>query len=289
MATNEILGFADDPGANVLSQAAFAGHAHRPIGNQPGVASAQLNNKVLRQASIISRGIAQWLADKQAANVVDTLSAAALSTMVQDAIKACLTGFSSYNSIAGAATLTVTDIGKSHRLSGSSYTVNIPVAGTCPAGSALHFTASLTGVVTLARQGADTIAAGNGADSLTGYSVRNGDTVTLISNGVNSWVVGQRSNALIGTLTIPGWAPLPNGLLIQWGLTVTSAVGAVAVTFPVTFPTGCWALTTSFGQNTPKMATYDTLNATGFNLHGWQPETGARVGFNGVSWIAVGS
>ena len=87
MATNEILPFADAGGANVLAQAAYSADAQRSIGNQPGIARADFNNKVLRQAALMAAGLGQWLADKQATNVTDTLLPSQLSTMIENALK----------------------------------------------------------------------------------------------------------------------------------------------------------------------------------------------------------
>lgn len=75
MATNEILLFAGtDTGTNLLSQAEYDVDAQRPIGNQPGVARSKLVNKALRQASLISAGIAEFLADNQANDITDALT-----------------------------------------------------------------------------------------------------------------------------------------------------------------------------------------------------------------------
>lgn len=88
MATNNILSFAQDGGALVLSQTDYNADAQRTIGNQPGVARADFVNKALRQAIAVARGLAQFIADNQATNVDDTLLAAAFSTMISNAVKA---------------------------------------------------------------------------------------------------------------------------------------------------------------------------------------------------------
>lgn len=88
MAVNEILPFAQDPAALVLTQAAYAADVQRPVGHQVGVARADFANKVERQCSVIAAGVAQFLADNQATNITDLLTAAALSTIITNAIKA---------------------------------------------------------------------------------------------------------------------------------------------------------------------------------------------------------
>jgi len=91
MATNEILLFAHDPAANVQTQAEYLADAQREIGHQPGIAKAELENKALRQTSLVAAAVAQLIADKQASDVVDTLTAPALAAMLESAIKATVT------------------------------------------------------------------------------------------------------------------------------------------------------------------------------------------------------
>ncbi|UNA00787.1 tail protein [Edwardsiella phage vB_EpM_ZHS] len=83
MATTNIIPFAPvDTGTNLLSDAAYLAASDRTNGNQPGIASAKLNNKALRQASAIAAGVGQYLADNQATNVTDALTPAQISTML---------------------------------------------------------------------------------------------------------------------------------------------------------------------------------------------------------------
>lgn len=72
--TNSILPFSGGVGANILSDADYASNGHRVIGNQPGIASAQLNNKALRQATLMSSGLAQFIANRQGDNINDSLT-----------------------------------------------------------------------------------------------------------------------------------------------------------------------------------------------------------------------
>lgn len=87
MATNEILPFATDGGANVLSQSAYAADSQRLIGNQPGIARAQLNNKLMRQVSAIVAGFGQFLAARQATNITDSLTPTQVETAIQAALE----------------------------------------------------------------------------------------------------------------------------------------------------------------------------------------------------------
>ena len=89
MATNEILTFSGtDTGTNLLTQSEYSSDAQRPIGNQPGIARAKLVNKVLRQASLMSAALAQFLADNQSNNITDLLSSADIAGYIKTAMKA---------------------------------------------------------------------------------------------------------------------------------------------------------------------------------------------------------
>lgn len=89
MATNEILPFAStDTGTNLLTQSEYSVDSQRSTGNQPGIARSKLVNKAMRQATAVTAGVAQYLANKQSTNVVDSLTSAQLATMMENAIAA---------------------------------------------------------------------------------------------------------------------------------------------------------------------------------------------------------
>lgn len=70
--TNDFLPFCPvDTGTNLLSQSAYIASPYLPIGNQPGIASSNLNNKVLRQASAVASATAQIVANFLQSNVND--------------------------------------------------------------------------------------------------------------------------------------------------------------------------------------------------------------------------
>lgn len=88
MATNEILRFAEtDTGTNLLTQAEYLADSQRPIGNQPGVARSKLVNKALRQSSLIAAAVAQFIADNQANNVVDTATPTDIADWIEAAVR----------------------------------------------------------------------------------------------------------------------------------------------------------------------------------------------------------
>lgn len=79
--TNKILGFGTSA-TNELNDVAYAADAQRLSGNVPGVARSSLVNKVLHQASAIVAGVAQFLADRQSADIVDTLTPAQIAALL---------------------------------------------------------------------------------------------------------------------------------------------------------------------------------------------------------------
>jgi hypothetical protein len=88
MATNEILRFAEtNTGTNLLTQAEYAADAQRTTGHQPGIARAKLENKALRQASLMSAGLAEFIADYQANNVTDALTTQNVADYLADAVR----------------------------------------------------------------------------------------------------------------------------------------------------------------------------------------------------------
>lgn len=88
MATNEILPFASTiTGTNLLTQAEYTADAQRDVGHQPGIARSKLENKVLRQTSLLSAGLAEFIADYQSNDVNDSLTVQNIADYLVQAIK----------------------------------------------------------------------------------------------------------------------------------------------------------------------------------------------------------
>lgn len=71
MATNEFLPFATNTGANVYTQAEYVADSDHINGNQLGIAKSKLINKALRQSSVMSAILAQFISDESGQNVLD--------------------------------------------------------------------------------------------------------------------------------------------------------------------------------------------------------------------------
>ncbi len=77
--TNDFLPFCPtDTGTNLLNQGQYIASPNLPIGNQPGVASSKLNNKVLRQASVIASQVAQLVSNMTGGDMLDDGTTAAM-------------------------------------------------------------------------------------------------------------------------------------------------------------------------------------------------------------------
>lgn len=88
MPTVEYLPVATDTGANVDSQANFAGSGYQTVGFQPGLAKSAQCNKVWRQASMICAAAANFIANILGINVLDDGNISALTTNLTNAIEA---------------------------------------------------------------------------------------------------------------------------------------------------------------------------------------------------------
>ncbi len=83
MATNKIYPFCPTVGAdNLFDDATYLAAPGRVNGNQPGIADDRLDNKALRQATLLATVIAQFIADNQGTNVDDSLSVGSLEAML---------------------------------------------------------------------------------------------------------------------------------------------------------------------------------------------------------------
>ena len=88
MASNDFLTFAAGGAANVESQVAYAADSHLLNGLVSGIVPSNLLNKTLRQSSIISAMVAQFIADKSGANSVDDGTTATLENNLTLALNA---------------------------------------------------------------------------------------------------------------------------------------------------------------------------------------------------------
>jgi len=92
-AVNEILPIASaaDPETGVLMPLAeYQAHAGRTLGHQPGLASAELINRNLRQVSLMAAGLAQFIANRYGPGVVDNADLDAIEAGLLQALQAAI-------------------------------------------------------------------------------------------------------------------------------------------------------------------------------------------------------
>ncbi len=173
----------------------------------------------------------------------------------------------------------------------SNFTVTLPSAVLCAAGTVLRFM-NITGYsITLARSGSDTINA-----SATSLVVGPGDTLTLIRSSTNTvWL------SVGGSASLPlsfgvfgssiggyGYQKLPSGLMIQWGLGLAGMAGSSYTNYyPIAFPNTASSVSIiHVGMDT---SVNMILGAdVGFNRVGFS----ARSNYSGsnvqINWMALG-
>lgn len=88
--------------------------------------------------------------------------------------------------ISAVTTLDSTYIGKLITLSGTTYTATLPAANTVQSGDTLELKCTASGDITITRASTDTI--GMSSATVTSMIMKNGDTLTLVSNGSNQWI-----------------------------------------------------------------------------------------------------
>jgi hypothetical protein len=222
MATNEILPFAQGGGANVQSQVDYAAEPLRSSGNVAGIARAPVNNKALRQASVIAAGVAQFAADNQATNITDSLTPAQFSEVLGNSIGA-VSGIHSVSMSNANVTLTNAQALKSVILITGTLTANLQLI--FPAvGKQWQVINNATGSFSVTCK----TASGSGVASLPGT------VLSIVCDGTN--IVSGSPALLSGA----GWQKLESGLLIQWGTVTTSAAGTVSGSWPIAFPNACF-------------------------------------------------
>lgn len=294
--TNEILPFAStNTGTNLLTQAEYAADAQRTTGNQPGIARSKLVNKSLRQASLLAAGLAEFIADYQSNNVTDSLTPQNIADYLYAALTGALAvtppqfdndtslattefvqralgnfrGSVQYNGV--TMSLTNADMGKVIVLGGGSSNITLPSASSVPIGTSVHIF-SQGAAHNIYPAAGERISVGNlNYESV--LPISGTDFLTLESYGGDAWLVVNGTPMLRGSspfsnsLSSAGWHKLPSGMILQWGTINSGAAGAVGLTFPVTFPNGCFTVLPVCGLR-PGVTSVDMFGTYSFDRYG---------------------
>lgn len=102
--------------------------------------------------------------------------------------------------------LTAADLGKTFVLyGGSGFAVTLPSLATCPSGTRLEFMNFNVGTVVVSRAGTDIIFASS--SSVTSFSLRQGDTLTLVSRGDYWFAVSGSVQHALSQTAIENYVP----------------------------------------------------------------------------------
>lgn len=101
--------------------------------------------------------------------------------------------------VTGNTTFSITHVGRAIEINSVSATAhNLPAASAYASGKAISFANINTGIATFNRAGSDTITGCNLAGA-TALPLNNGETVTLVSDGVDKWYVAASNVTFFGT------------------------------------------------------------------------------------------
>lgn len=107
MATSDFLPFAGANGANVITQAAYAGSTQQTTGFQSGIAPSSSVNKPIRQSAIMAAVLAQFIADQTGVNSVDDGTTATLLANLKKSMPGRLLRTSIYTLVSGVQNVSI--------------------------------------------------------------------------------------------------------------------------------------------------------------------------------------
>ncbi len=173
MPTNDFLQFCPtDTGTNLLTEADYTASADRTSGNKPGIASAKLNNRALRQANYVTSQVAQFVSDSSATDVLDDATPTKLLAQINSVLKPLPPTVTSYLSGSGTHGLTYYFFIVSGNATAAATYTNNAVTFTVKATVAAGVQVAMSGAGTPLASGTLTKTGGTGDATLTFYAVR---------------------------------------------------------------------------------------------------------------------
>jgi hypothetical protein len=158
--------------------------------------------------------------------------------------------------------------------------------------SAGTITATLNGNASTATTATSATSATTATNATNATNVVSGgtiaSTVTATTQSVNDSSTAVATTAFTNparSLATSGYAKLPSGVLIQWGV-VTPSGGTVSFTYPITFNT-VGQLTVTAEYSIGVSANYSAPSITGATVNCWVTSTNATSNAT-VHWIAIG-
>lgn len=286
-ATVDFVPFAASGGANVETQSAYlADSVVLANGYTSGIAQSAKVNKVLRQSSIISSIIAQYVAAITGSNVIDDGTTATILDSLAQAIR--LPAYA----IDTSATVNVLTAAIS------------PVPSALVAGMEIEIKPAITntGSATLNLNGLGAYPLINYSGALAGgelvagqhykcsWKASDNSWLVMTGAGITQTAADARYAALssfVNSLGASGYQKIQGGLIIQWGTSAAIATNsAQSITFPIAFPTAVASIQlTSQTLDTGAGTTNSSATAssvTGFTLNNRQNNTATFF------WFAIG-
>ena len=145
--------------------------------------------------------------------------------------------YSSIQNVAVSSTLTTAALGALVNVTATGQTITLPPAANCPNGTSICVTyMQASGSTTVTRNGADTLAFGQGS-SANSLTLNPGEAVQFVSNGVNGWVsAGQTLTTGVTPAQFDNSTKLATTAFVQQALGSfsgdrgTAATGALTLT-----------------------------------------------------------
>jgi len=209
-------------------------------------------------------------------------------------VQRALGNWSGQTNYAGAQVLTPQDIGKIIVAGGN---ITLPLASQATPGARIMIVAS-NATRTIYPQGADTLGTGGDGQNVASFSLSSQSFVIIQRLlGTTGWIIYEGDAALrysplfSSSLASNGYQKLPSGLIIQWGGGTTSASGVVAVTYPITFPTGALQSFVSDRSSIAASGSNDIVScddgtASGMNVYSISDAGVAKT--TNFKWFSIG-
>jgi hypothetical protein len=210
-------------------------------------------------------------------------------------VKRAIGSFSKIESYGVNSALPITTAGNLVIPTSAGVGLTLPLSSTVDYGSIIEFNGNGHGLV-ISRTGSDVI--NNGlAGALSSISLLEQDSVTLVAVfGGWSVIDGEGHQAVSSSFAYQhatnGFQKLPGGLVLQWGLAVTTLPTPVIVAFPIPFTSQCYQVTGS-DQGAPTfndcyLIGTSNITTTSFSVVSRATVSGATVSGTPVSWFAIG-
>jgi hypothetical protein len=201
--------------------------------------------------SSILAALASWLTPDGAGNVLANQSPAQFDNSLRLATMAALkvagnqaSGITPFNANTG---LTAAHMGGvAYAFGPSALFFNLPQAGSLgfPLGSQITILNASAAALTVTAVGSDHI--NFGTNQTTNAIIQPGDSVTFTWNATSWFATGGSAMMAFSGLfaaslvQAAGYQKLPNGMIVQWGISqsITNGVGAVSVNYPLAFSNG---------------------------------------------------